>query len=491
MKIDTSPNHTRESSPNNRLNFQKNYPKADEIYFRRLHFLLLMALSAFSIWVIVLEQYPQSISFDKAFLALVATWLCFLPSIQYLSNPKRRPIPFFPLVGLFYALSFSLPIFSAAQVKSYKFSLQEVSLNSLILLVLGLAGMNVGFFLSQNYWWKSISSIKLPTPKKSSTLLVLAWLFMSMYLSYNYIPFLQELPSVGYFVTPLGYFAFGLFYILWSQKKLNKFQLFLVLGVFLLELLFRLATGALAQVVFFLMFLGIVYFRQHKRLPMTIMLVATLFFVVFNPVKGEYRSLTWTDNIQSLSVIEKSKLFFWLTINYYTSPANTSTPDITSSTVNRAEQMSLLSNVINDTPDIVPYWNGQTYLPIFTSFIPRALWPGKPEIRTGNDFGRRYKYLGANDFTTSYNLPWIVEMYANFGDTGIILGMFFVGVMLAYFDKVFNNFEMNDIEFLYGCVILFNITNHLSNFALIMGNIFLLSLTIYISLKYTTMYLDR
>jgi hypothetical protein len=147
--------------------------------------------------------------------------------------------------------------------------------------------------------------------------------------------------------------------------------------------------------------------------------------------------------------------------------------------------------VVKDTPARVPYWNGQTYTPLFTSFIPRILWPEKPEIRTGNDFGRRYKYLGPFDYTTSFNLPWIVEMYANFGEFGILIGMSLVGILLAFLEKKFNGNDLSDLEFLYGLTILFGLTQHLSNFALEVGGTLMLALSLYILLKLSKALLEE
>jgi hypothetical protein len=492
--------HSHSKSDNRskgRTNISTINKKIDERYFKRLNFLLIIVLSAFSSWTVFLEQYPQSISFDKAILALLATWLCFYPSIQYLSDPKRPPIPFFPLVGLFYALSFSLPIFRADDVEVYSiFSLKDVTQESLILLVMGLANMNIAFFLSRKYWWKNINPIRLPTITKASSFLILAWLFLSMYLSYVYVSFLQDIPSIGHFLTPLGYFSFGLFYILWSEKKLSKLQMSLVLGLFILELVFRLATGALAQIVFFLLFLVLVLWRQHKRLPLTIMLITAIFFLLFNPVKGEYRSYAWNNTGDEMGTLEKAQLFINLAVDYYSNPDNSPSTEtesrsiIEDSIINRVSQIALLSKVVEDTPDRVPHWNGQSYSSLWTSFVPRILWPNKPTAAWGNIFGRVYGYLNRYDYTTSLNLPWIVEMYINFGDIGIFLGMALVGLLLGFLDKIFNFNGMNDLEFLFGCVILFGLTRHLSNFALDAGGIFLTSVTIYVAIKFLIISLE-
>ena len=56
---------------------------------------------------------------------------------------------------------------------------------------------------------------------------------------------------------------------------------------------------------------------------------------------------------------------------------------------------------------------------------------------TGQTFGHRYGFLAPSDLTTSYNLPQLVEFYANFGVLGVLLGMFFVGVVYRIIQHIF------------------------------------------------------
>jgi ABC-type antimicrobial peptide transport system permease subunit len=61
--------------------------------------------------------------------------------------------------------------------------------------------------------------------------------------------------------------------------------------------------------------------------------------------------------------------------------------------------------------------------------VPRFVYPDKPERTLGQEFGHRYDILDVNDLVTSINFEQLVEMYANFGAWGVILGMAIVGLL--------------------------------------------------------------
>ncbi len=87
--------------------------------------------------------------------------------------------------------------------------------------------------------------------------------------------------------------------------------------------------------------------------------------------------------------------------------------------------------------EIVPYWRGATYYPILLKPIPRFMWPNKPTDESGQEFGHRYGYLALADHQTTYNLPQTVELYANFGVIGVIIGSFLFGIVYRVVELMF------------------------------------------------------
>jgi hypothetical protein len=230
-----------------------------------------------------------------------------------------------------------------------------------------------------------------------------------------------------------------------------------------------------------------VILKENKRFPILIPCIGLLFILIFNPVKDQYRYLTWGGEYSQAGAVEKAQLFLELAIEQYTGGSNkvfsTTSTDDTSSFVNvvdRVGYINFFSKVVEDTPARVPYWGGQTYLPLLTKFIPRFIWPNKPEETIANEFGRRYGYLGRKDLNTALNLPWLIEAYANFGDFGMFIIMPLIGIFLAFLDQKFNRHDINFLEFLIGATVLFRLTLQESNFSLMVGGILTLTVAFYL-----------
>jgi hypothetical protein len=461
---------------------------ANERYIRRIGWCLLFGLIAYSFFL--LGNRPQRLSFDKAYLALGIVWLGFLPSIQYLFDRDRPPIPFFPLVGLFYANGFGLPMFSAKQADlSNPLSLGNVSDEALFLVLLGVLGMNAAFYISKYSLLQKTAPIQFLTNYSPRKLISVLAALLLLHIASLFIPFVQRIPSAAHLLGPIGLIAYGMFYIMWARGQLSSTSIKVFVGIcFALEAIKRLASGALAEVAVLCVFMILIMWYERKRIPITLISILVLFFLAFNPIKGEYRRLTWYGGPYSeSSPIEKAQLFVDVAIKHYSGTGNTSQKNVTfdpTSGITRTTQINLFSRVFEDTPKRVPYWGGETYSNIYTSFIPRIIWPDKPKGTIGNQFGRRYRYLGKNDYSTSYNLPWIVEMYANFGRLGVLMGMPLVGLLLAFLDRKLNSPKMESMQVAIGATILSSLFYQESNFALMVGNVIPLVLALYLIFKY-------
>ena len=80
-------------------------------------------------------------------------------------------------------------------------------------------------------------------------------------------------------------------------------------------------------------------------------------------------------------------------------------------------------------------WKG--YENISYVLIPRIFWRDKPQDNFGNEWAVQAGWLGKNDRFTSYNLPWLPQMYLSFGITGIIVGSFLIAVGLFLLERYY------------------------------------------------------
>ncbi|MDZ8188199.1 MAG: O-antigen polysaccharide polymerase Wzy [Nostoc sp. ChiSLP02] len=455
--------------------------KKQDSYLKRICLLLLFGLGggSFYLW----EHCPPSLSSDKAILALNIIWLAFLPSIHYLLDRQRPPMPFLPLMGIFYANSFALPMFSHEKLGIGRWSQIHVSTESLQLTAIGLLAMLVSFYVSKFSLWKKVSYLKLPNYSLTNLVIPVRLLVISHIIFSYFI----KLPSVDQLSDAIGNIGYGMFYILWSRGEKLSLQTKLIVGsCFLFDLLLRFVGGALANIGFIGTFMGIVIFYERKRIPFLLIGILLIFFITFNVVKGEYRQLTWYGPYSNASPIEKAQLFIDITMKHYFNPENQSEKkeSSTAAAMSRTAHIILFSNIIADTPKRIPYWNGESYLGILTKFIPRILWPNKPSEIIGNVFGRRYKYVEKNDYSTTINLPLMVEMYANFGALGVPIGMSLLGALFALFEQKLNSPKMGTLEIVIGIAVLYFFTSHEWNFSLMFGSVFNITLSIYFLFRF-------
>ena len=136
------------------------------------------------------------------------------------------------------------------------------------------------------------------------------------------------------------------------------------------------------------------------------------------------------------------------------------------------------------TPEKVPYFNGKSYIPLLTKPIPRIIWAEKPKEEFGRYFGITYKILNPNDRQTSWNTPVLNEFYVNFGQIGIIVGMFLMGCLFAIITRKLS-FSKKNYLFLISLSSLYPMFYLESNLSLVLGIIpqkfiFLLILVIFL-----------
>src|SRR6185437_7936000 len=96
----------------------------------------------------------------------------------------------------------------------------------------------------------------------------------------------------------------------------------------------------------------------------------------------------------------------------------------------RANQGWLVARTMNHVPSDYPFANGETiWESVAASFVPRVLWPDKPEAG-GKANLKRFWGFDINGF--SMNIGPIGEAYASFGERGAIVYMFFYGLFFNF-----------------------------------------------------------
>ncbi len=79
------------------------------------------------------------------------------------------------------------------------------------------------------------------------------------------------------------------------------------------------------------------------------------------------------------------------------------------------------------------YGEGETLVNAMLAFIPRVLWPGKPQYAGSGGLVTRYTGI---QFArgTSVGIGQVMELYVNFGGLGVLIGFTILGLLLGFFD---------------------------------------------------------
>jgi hypothetical protein len=78
----------------------------------------------------------------------------------------------------------------------------------------------------------------------------------------------------------------------------------------------------------------------------------------------------------------------------------------------------------------VAYQHGYTLSPILAAFIPKIIWPSKPNVEAGRILNRQFHV--SEDPDTYISPSHLGELYWNFGWVGVVVGMLAIGSLLGF-----------------------------------------------------------
>jgi hypothetical protein len=422
-----------------------------------------------------------------ALLGILILGISVVPLVVFLTSPRsENTLPFFPLIGLFYIFFFGAPIFlipfgiveNNAIVMYGRAFITEVKVEVIALVLAGLTLQLCAFYIFRPYASKYIGRFTAFEPQKGTILFILYLILFAGHALHGLVDSVAALPSIGQFLGPVGFIAIAGIYLQFHQKVLSKFQIilfFLVVIPLEIVVLFQglLLTNKFALfLVFFVIFLRL---KQYKHV-----VFVGLFLVA---IVQSYSFMHTIRHFAEYPAKDYSRFIDRVVTEISKKKSVTSSQKNISTIVHRFSQIWVFHHAYNQTPEPIPYWAGETYLPLITSVIPRVIYPDKPTEKTGNTYGQRYKLLDPRDKNTSVNIPWITELLVNFGVGGVLIGMTFFGLFLAFLDRFFNSRRLSDLEFAVAIGILMPLVRPESNFSVMVGSILPLTICLYIYFK--------
>ncbi len=424
----------------------------------------------------------------NAALALATLWVCAVPLLSYFQSKTREPMPFLALTCCYYAVFFAFSVFlflPISPIPRYGTQIATINVDAQLYTLLGLILMIGTYTALRHRLNKSIPHFRLPRNYSSTRLSFLIWPLVLAGILWQGLPSVRELPSIGQFIQPAGILGIGLLLLLFCQSKLKRPEAILAVGIALpIMLLQGVISGLLTSVVLLCGFLMVILIYAKIRYAWLIGVVPVLAVIAIYPGIAGYRSQTWNKDTTDLTLTDHVAILAEEAVKPWTLHPDFVFRSTVHPMLRRFSGYGIMTKVVDKTPSEIPYWYGETYRPILTNFVPRIFWPDKPFENTDQAFGHRYEFLSPQDKVTSINVPWIVEMYANFGRVGVLLGMTLVGAFLALMSAIFNRREMTSLEFVVGAAIIFPLVYPASNFSLMTGTLLQLTFALWIYFRF-------
>jgi hypothetical protein len=379
-----------------------------------------------------------------AFILGAIPWVAYQ---KWLHGPREK-IPLFVLISAMYWIAYVIPLFWTKHEINLVGGGHQLSgdsiTGSLCLVVFGLAALGIGMKAAAN--WRFMDSFRLDIHASPSRWSYLRLVFLATVLLRIAVPIYalggggrQFLASMETIVPSLVFAILFRYYLRGAAAQLDKV---LLGGYVLIALVAGIASGWLASFVGVVIMAIAVYVYERRRLPLVAIMIGIPIVLFLQPGKEKFRQQYWREGA-SESYIERFN--FWMYSSWSAweqtilNPGEGQAGDLANMTLGRLSLLQQTANVIESTPDRIPYQNGRLYSYMFVTFIPRLFWPDKPSVNDANRWYQVAYRLTSRDNLNGVSIAvgYLPESYINFGWLGPPAVMFGLGILLGMFDKVF------------------------------------------------------
>ena len=221
----------------------------------------------------------------------------------------------------------------------------------------------------------------------------------------------------------------------WGLGELSRYRKFSFVGQLTVMVILNLASLFLVQAISTLILALLGYVSGSKKVPVVVAGILLLIFAVLHQGKSTMRAKYWENGAPQPTLLQLPDFFGeWIVDGLEPAPKGEA-PTAKASLLDRTSLIQLLCLVVSNTPERLPYLNGQTYAQIPGQFVPRFFWPEKPVGHISTYTLAVYYGLQRMEDTqkTTIGFGLLTEAYANFGLFGIILISSIFGRMMKKF----------------------------------------------------------
>lgn len=439
---------------------------------------LLVALTGGLLWLAGRRDWGDGAE-NAPYLGAAIVLLGCMPALVWKTGRARRAhvvgrVPFLPVVGVLYALYFGSPVLTDDAFGIPTLQYTGASLTRALEIAL------VAWIALLGGWWLARSALgdvkpmQLPLDweRARRALPYLLGIGTAAILAQRVLPLPGGLMQPVRFLQMLFQLGLGVMVLMHMRGDLDRtWRLILWLAIVPIYLFVQVGVGSVAQLAYAGIFVLFLLWGCGRRVPLVALAVGASVILLMRGHVHTFRSQTWDQRGEQADagVWQRSTLFLGLLVERFQDDVGTTVETAVDEVSARVAHLGTFAHVTHLTPSRVPYWGGDTYAALPTTLIPRALWPGKPSKETGQAFGHRYELLAPSDRTTAVNMPIVIELYANFGRWGCVLGMFALGALYQLLHRWWNTAGAGPGTLLIGCILYSRLILIESDFTLVFG----------------------
>jgi hypothetical protein len=209
----------------------------------------------------------------------------------------------------------------------------------------------------------------------------------------------------------------------------RKYMLPLIVGVVLVQLAIGFVIDVKGEALIGAVLVVLTRLLVSGRIPKTWILVFVAFIAVAFPALQANRILR---NRMRLDHVAVAQNLVGAVKEAFAHGEEVSSGDSRAQTVfERTTLKGMVEMIVTRTGKDVKYQRGYTLTPIYAAFIPKILWPDKPDIPTGQLVNSEFQVLNAAYAFTYISPSHLGELYWNFGWPGALGGMLIIGLLLG------------------------------------------------------------
>jgi hypothetical protein len=398
------------------------------------------------ITVILWATSLYTVNLRQVIAAFILAWIPWAAYQEWRRGMRER-MPLFFLIGAMYWLAYAVPLFWLRHdiglvTGRYQLSADAIT-RSLYLAVVGVTALGAGMRFVRRW---SLIFWKPDIHRSPSRWTYLRFAFLGTTILKLAVPVNilggggRQFLAIVETIVPSVMFVFLLrYYLRGTAIATDKM---LLSGYAAAALIAGISSGWLGSFVDIVIMITAVYVYERRKLPLMAIMVTVPIILFLQPGKEKFRQQYWRAGASD-SYIERFNFWIDSSSNQWGRALSNSdqeaSKELANQTLGRLSLLQQTANVMEATPQRVPYQYWRLYSYIFVTFIPRLFWPDKPSVNDSNRWYQVSYRLTAPKQLNSISIAvgYLPESYISFGWFGPPVVMFFLGIFLGLFDKVF------------------------------------------------------